>query len=518
MKSYILILASIFCIAEASFRSDDALRASFRAAKAHTAIDAALIVISEAGGGQFRVSNGVYIGPGRAITHAHEDRSLRTWVISPFVGAKLIYKIVWNKVSGGISFNGSPFDIDETFITFPHACREVTAIRFPDRELREVICIGRVTEESVSFAALEELVIPEKFIKNTHASPLPILGSNLSLMGPDFCVLAFPAFDDDHPVARIRATPLTDAESLTVSVLGYSTKTHLYDGTNLMQDAIHDRNMKEVSSIISLKIQKRRALTSGVEHLRFPINFTTFTQVALVCNGKLIVQAVCGTRAENASPLVTYREIFDPERTDSRTQALTVEGLSGSGVYDENGNLVGLVSAGYADELEFEPFIEQQKVAIAKQQALTALLKLAQEKGTSANIALETAQAVVPSWFKVNTEANARAALMRLKASAGGIEDEAYRATETVLVEVLKRQVQRASCIENLRKFQKALDGTNERVATLERYLGMPKPLLDVHQIVTRADIDVVVGPDTGDGAPCSAGVSSSASYLSTAG
>lgn len=40
-------------------------------------------------------------------------------------------------------------------------------------------------------------------------------------------------------------------------------------------------------------------------------------------------------------------EIWDPTRTDPRIQAMIVNGLSGSGVYNENHELIGIVSCAH---------------------------------------------------------------------------------------------------------------------------------------------------------------------------
>ncbi len=133
MKSYILLIASIFCVAEASFRSAKEHQQSFEAAKKHPALGAALIVVAEAEGGKFRITNGVYIAPGKAISHAHEDRPGKTWVISPFAGcAELIYLSCWTRTSAKNStLTDFSLDMQETLKKYANSCRKVKLISFP---------------------------------------------------------------------------------------------------------------------------------------------------------------------------------------------------------------------------------------------------------------------------------------------------------------------------------------------------------------------------------------------------
>ena len=90
MKTTFLILASILCVAEASFRSIDAHGQSFEISEKHPGRDAALIVIAESADGSYSVTNAVYVAPGKALTHAHESRPGRVWVVSPFAGCSAL--------------------------------------------------------------------------------------------------------------------------------------------------------------------------------------------------------------------------------------------------------------------------------------------------------------------------------------------------------------------------------------------------------------------------------------------
>jgi len=96
----------------------------------------AVLVITEVSDQQYVASNGVYISPGRVITHFHEPREKsKIWVISPYAGCSSVpYKAQLTlDTDGCYMFDKINVDLD-TLLKKKEACREVFFISFSHHE------------------------------------------------------------------------------------------------------------------------------------------------------------------------------------------------------------------------------------------------------------------------------------------------------------------------------------------------------------------------------------------------
>ncbi len=455
----VLILASIFCAAEASFRSMEEHEESFKTAAGHLAKGAAVIVLAKAGN-DFRSSNGVYIGRGQVLTHAHESREEGAWVISPHMGGQLVYKVSWEKPPrGSIVLTNVSFDLDKTLGRFRNACREVKS--------QHTSKAGASADSRADSSSEGDVFSLDSTIERALANPIGTLGSGGTfLYGSDICVLDLDKpFDDVHPIAKMRdvALPSKDFE---VSVLGYSLATHLYDGTRLQAFA----------DILKRSITLRNG--KGVHYASIPIKFTSFRQlVAKESQHCLFVEAAWNRDAAYAlhasHDAVSPDELFDPTSTDERTQALAVDGLSGSGIFDETGALVGIVSNAFVDETRYLLGVDECKKAIENLKTQDATFKIFQGRLVEANEKLAAAQAK----------------LARFDGAELGETEQAQQYEK--LDEDLKKHDDNCKklqeIVERLEATEKLL---TRQVYLLRLYLDRPISLLNIHQRVTRADID----------------------------
>lgn len=355
----LLILASIFCAVEASFRSKDELMASFANAERHPAKGAAVIVLEKVGD-HYNISNGVLIKPGLALTHAHETRD-KAWVISLHAGGRLVYRVEWEKNKELIECSSPVIDLTKTLRS--DACREVKCQYIAPRK----IVNGSVRTIDVE---LTEAFNLERIIEMASEGPTEIFGGG-AFFGRDLCLLSFEPFDPSHPIASIRQTGLSPDS--VVSILGHSMYTR-FCGVSGCVD-YREVIKKRVAAIVQKQEGKSE---SGSMHVNSSIGFTSFHQLVTISSKEhLFVLAAWDKRAISRSRDVQM-ELFDPTKTDCRTEALGVSGLSGAGVFDEEGALVGIVSRAHVPHTMYLSIVElyqSTKGTISELQEQISLLK-----------------------------------------------------------------------------------------------------------------------------------------------
>lgn len=345
-KISVFILVSIFCVSDASFRTEDDRQKSFAAAKAHPASGAALVVIAEAepGSGQYSEFNATYLGDGIAVTHSHQRITPeRTWVVSTWAGATdLTYQVSCFAQPGRIPV-ASSITLDPTSFD-PTYSRVVTQVLYPQgREtsheggahgvVRVPTCVDDLPFYGAEFP---------RYVSDAIKEPLKVKFTDRYLTGTDFCLLQFAKFPDDHPVTTICKTPFGEGE---VEILGRTTVTHLYDGSG---ERFSEMLRSHAISAFPKKGGKRVVKANPViSPMKVSIDKTCFSQFAQRREDRLIVVAACGSTEQKPDD-IDGNEIFNPDTTDPRTTAVVVEGLSGSGVYIRNAlgvpELVAVVS------------------------------------------------------------------------------------------------------------------------------------------------------------------------------
>lgn len=458
MRTYILILASIFCVAQASFRSTEEHGASFEAAKTHPARGAALIVISEVTDGDFSVSNGVYIAPGIAITHAHTGRTKKYWVISPFAGGStLVYDLTLEGNSTDVIIKAFSLNIESTLAKYPNACREVSEIRFPGA--RKLVDKAEALSAKLLLGTNAGNQSCSEYVAAAAVSPLALTGDDQYSIGPDYCTLSFTAFQDGHPIAEILNEPLP-AEAV-VTVLGTSLHTHVYDST----DYLFQNTLSDIARGLPPTGRNTRSVS-----MRPETQFTCFSQLAReVDGGKLAVQAVCGSRAASGAgqEYIPDDELFDPSKVDPRIQALIVGGLSGAGVYVGN-QLVGIVSHSQRNNFK-EEFLARHEGTYER--CLQAQ-KVGHEEIEKLKEQYKTLEGV------------RRLAVEQLEAVKKEEEERQKK-----LENIRKLDEKLTKLEEEINEFQTGTDCIDAQVAKYDTQFSIVNMLLNIHQRITRADI-----------------------------
>lgn len=337
-KKFFLSLLCFLSIAEGSFRTQQAHEESIGAARNIPGCGAAVIILTEKSDGQTNIFNGTYVAPGKVLTHSHEQMVPgKTWVISSFLCSDLSYDISFG-YEGKITFFQA--DIKEQLKRNRQNCREVRNILYPS-DRQEI-----VSEEATFTINIDTLPGSLPFVANyeeyiAKAAKAPVRGIDFSVLGSDYCVLEIDQLPEDHPIATV-ASSAVETENI-IHVLGHSLFTQLHNGSN-------DRLTRELGTP-NLERQVRAILPGKTQQFKItlPLGTTYFSQIAKPVEDTLIVEAVCAS-AKNTSSDITSDEIWDPARTDSRIQAMIVDGLSGSGVYNENNELIGIVSCSYKNK------------------------------------------------------------------------------------------------------------------------------------------------------------------------
>ncbi len=323
-----IIFVSLCSLVEGSFRSIEAHTASFEQAKNHPGYGSAVLVISQIEDA-FSVSNGVYVASGKVLTHSHEVRiPEKTWVASPFSGfKKLPQDISLNIVNNGFSYVVQT--ATNTKFADHKACKKVQSISFPTtrQEVTRALSLREYNVEDLSF------------VQNTHdflvqaaEYPVGILGKkDGALAGDDYCILNIEPFAD-HPIAKLASR----VEEGRITVIGHSLKTHISDGT----DCFFWNTIDDVVEQL-----KQAGETSATMTMPWIVQMTTFSQEVQKINNKLIVQAI--SAKQKTARQIFQKETWDKDRTPATIEALIVDGLSGSGVYNQDGELVGIVSCAF---------------------------------------------------------------------------------------------------------------------------------------------------------------------------
>lgn len=496
IKIYFLILANILCIAEASFRTKQELDDSLRRSQTHPAIGASLILVEESSIAEGTndqlayISNAVYLGNGLAITHNHVPRPGKVWVVSPFLGGtQLSHNLQVTLETSGIGTINRFYTAKNTvFVGIPgNAMREVTSILTPEHLIIP-------TPEVEHFDAKGELpFVTDRagYIATEAQKPLPILGDEArSRTGPDFCLLRFTTFDDNHPVAEIYDGPLLP-EGVVITVLGSSLKMHTCDGSfSLLNSEINRLGSDRLTQLRNENSKKRKSAQrfgAMVNIVQVPNPFTCFLQRVRQIGDKLVADAVCWgvSVKEKVSANVLYRELFDPDRTNPGIQALTVAGLSGSGVY-YNGQLIGIVSGGHADTVRESVISQHAEVVEKTETASDKYMKITKVKESLLTVLKE----------KRLTE----------------IGDESSQKEVDLLKTIGRFEEGIALLNKELRLLERSIAESDYAARTLAKHLPslVEYPILNISQIVTREAIRALIdAAQRDDAGPSAAGASS---------
>jgi hypothetical protein len=332
IKKLFLSLACILSIVEGSFRSQADHEDSIGAATNVSGCGAAVIIVTEQPDGMTNIFNGTYVAPGKVLTASTaEIIHGKTFVISAFLSPVLSYAIEFSS-EGGIRFFQA--DIQEQFKLNRNGCRRVEGIKYPlarqrvaTEEVRRELDISTLPD-SLPFIADHEAYI-------TEAVNAPVRAKDFSVVGPDYCILEIDPFQASHPIATIAADPI--AAEAVVNVIGHSQLTKVHDGSHFrLIDEIQKLNLESQARAIRPGTSKRFKVT-------LPLGATYFSQVGKPFDDKFVVEAVCAS-TKDISAGEAGDEIWDPAETDPRIQAMIVDGLAGSGVYNAEGELVAIVS------------------------------------------------------------------------------------------------------------------------------------------------------------------------------
>jgi len=335
---------------------DDHAR-SFKESQKHSGFMPAVLVITEVSDQQYVASNGVYISPGRVITHFHEPREKsKIWVISPYAGCSSVpYKAQLTlDTDGCYMFDKINVDLD-TLLKKKEACREVFFISFshheeiPREQKTEIseISISEVTDldkviEGLKIEDINDLPFVKdykSYLEVAVERPISNKKSGVKFRGEDYCILSIEPFEG-HPEAKF-LVDTQDAKKITI--LGHSLYTHLCDGT----DSVFNNSIR---SIVRSFIEQRKFGARSI-NLDFEIQMTCFSQIVRTIGTRLVSEVTHGGIVGYLPNFVCDDEIWDPARSNPENEALIVSGLSGSGLYDEKGNLVGLVSCAHKSNL-----------------------------------------------------------------------------------------------------------------------------------------------------------------------
>jgi hypothetical protein len=346
-----LTMFSFVSLVEGSFRSQREHGASEDVARAHPGFGAAVLVVQY--GRDFKdvsISNGIYIAPGKVLTHSHERMQIKkTYVVSPFAGFENFPCEVDMTIEGD-SFSHTTQYLLPKLVSSKEHCRKVKGITFPTDRTEVAYHPVRRELDPNDPESLEFVANYEGYVHGEVIAPLPIIrDEGVAIVGSDFCILDIEPFPD-HPTAKLYSGAARETEEkFPITVLGYSFQTHVCDGS--------DHLLQNSFSRIAQEIKADGKRDAKFEML-IPARVTCFSQSVRQINDKFVAEAVCGaTRTKPAG--ISGDEIFDKDRTDSDIHALIVAGLSGSGVYigDE---LIGLVS--YAHKCNLTEFIERELI------------------------------------------------------------------------------------------------------------------------------------------------------------
>jgi hypothetical protein len=362
-----LTMFSFVSLVEGSFRSQREHGASEDVARAHPGFGAAVLVVQY--GRDFKdvsISNGIYIAPGKVLTHSHERFEIgKTYVVSPFAGFKKFSCDVDMTIEGDSYVCSTKYNLNK--LGGEH-CRKVKSVVFPAGRTEIADSPVRRVLDPNNPQSLEFVANYEGYVGSVVSAPAPIIrNEGRAVMGADFCILDIKPFKESHPTAELYSdVTAKTAATFPVTVLGYSFKTHVFDGS----DYLLGNTMNEV--FFQCKAQKLRVAELEIEMCP---RVTSFSQLVRPIGDNLVAEAVCGvTSAKTAS--ISGDEIFDKERTNPAVQAVIVKGLSGSGVY-VGSKLIGIVSTSHKCNLtEFiESELGKAKLAgdIAKVTAFTAM-------------------------------------------------------------------------------------------------------------------------------------------------
>jgi len=337
---YFLAAVSFFSVVEGSFRSMEEHGASFEHAKTHSGYGPAVLVISQIGD-NFSISNGVYVAPGKVLTHSHEDRQPnKTWVASPFAGFTRLEKNISLNIDDD-NFIISSSNIVMRTIESHKACKKVKNIDFPATRVETRPSVRAMMLDLKNPAFLEE-----DFLDRAARGPIGLMGKEgFAIEGDDYCILSIDPFPK-HPVARL-ANGVDENE--TITILGHSLGTHIHDGT----DSIFCNTLSDVAMDM-----KRQGMRCAAVPIQWQIQMTTFSQVAQRKDNKFVVQAISAKQNPGLHEIYD-KETWDIKKTPSDIQALIVNGLSGSGVYNTRGELVALVSCSF-QSFETDHFFREE--------------------------------------------------------------------------------------------------------------------------------------------------------------
>ena len=355
-----LTMFSFVSLVEGSFRSMEDHGSSHEEAKAHPGLGAAVLVVQY--GRDFidvSISNGIYIAPGKVLTHSHERFEIgKTYVVSPFAGFKNFPCKVDMTIAGD-SFSHTTQYLLHKLVSSKEHCRKVKGITFPtDRTKVDYHPVSRELDPNDP-ESLEFVADYEGYVHGEVIAPLPIIrDEGFAIVGSDFCILDIEPFPD-HPTAKLYSGAARETEEkFPITVLGYSFQTHVCDGSDHLLQNSFSRIAQEIKAGRIAQEIKADGKRDAKFEMLIPARVTCFSQSVRQINDKFVAEAVCGaTRTKPAG--ISGDEIFDKERTNPEVQAVIVGGLSGSGVYigDE---LIGLVS--YAHKCNLTEFIERELI------------------------------------------------------------------------------------------------------------------------------------------------------------
>ncbi len=334
IKKLFLSVVCILSIAESSFRSQADHVDSIGAATNVSGCGAAVIILVKQPDGMTNILNGTYVAPGKVLTISTEKIVTgEAVVVSSFLSSELSYCIGYSS-EGSLNFLQA--DIEEQLKTNRNGCKIVQGIKYPsNRQRTSLVPVARGLDVGTLPGSLPFITDHDAYI--AAAAEAPICAMNFSVAGANYCMLDIDAFPEGHPIATIAADPI--AAEAVVNVMGHSIFTHVHDGS-------HRRTYDETQKIMDL-VQLRGAF-QGIStkiKIKLPLGATYFSQVGRPLNDKFIVEATCAS-AKNILP-GQRDQIWDPTRTDPRIQAMIVNGLIGSGVYNAEGELVAIVACAH---------------------------------------------------------------------------------------------------------------------------------------------------------------------------